>query len=276
MATGAGLEMQVDHQGASPTKRRAPDKPDDLALNIDINREAIRGELKEALSDVKQDIRSFATRVDNVESHETKKMQQTINLLDDMTTKYTAHGDMLQQLQEANREVNLRLERLEKGGGASSVAGSTAASDNSRKPALIIGGWDRDQDAATTKEAVEDVLKSVNAPIALDPLFEVIAKVRDANIQLGRRPDGGTRRVWIAMSQPPDRRRRARLATKVKRLYLTMGGNKDALQMEFSTGTAMGEQRQAEDAGPGWINLTEIAKATRTTADAVSVAWSPL
>ncbi|CAE7573262.1 pksJ [Symbiodinium sp. CCMP2592] len=316
MATGAGLEMQVDHQGNSPTKRRAPDKQEDMALNIDIIREAIRGELKDALSDVKQDLRTFATRVDNVESQVTRKMQQTINLLDDMTAKYAAHGDMLQQLQEANREVNLRLERLEKGGGASSVAGSTTASDNSRRPALIIGGWDPDQDAATTKEAAGDVLKTVGAPIDLGPLFvpgvrrgyailpidepmgetfeqrkqriqEVIAKVRDANVQLGRRPDGGTRRVWIAMSQPPDRRRRARLAAKVKRLYLTLGGDKNALQMEFSTGTAWingvkvssataPKPGGTEDAGPGWINLSEIAKATRTAPDAASTAWSPL
>ncbi|CAE7559110.1 unnamed protein product [Symbiodinium sp. CCMP2592] len=316
MATGAGLEMQVDHQGNSPVKRRAPDKPDDLALNIDIIREAIRGELKDALSDVKQDLRSFATRVDNVESQVTRKMQQTINLLDDMTTKYASHGDILQQLQEANKEVNFRLERLEKGGGASSVAGSTATSDNSRRPALIVGGWDPDQDATTTKEAVADVLKTVDAPIALDSLFvpgvrrgyailpiddrmgehfdqrkqriqEVIAKVRDANIQLGRRADGGIKRVWIAMSQPPDRRRRARLAAKVKRLYLTLGGAKDALQMEFSTGTAWINSTKVcsatapkpggtEDAGPGWVNLEEIAKATRTTQQAVSTAWSPL
>ncbi|CAE7559288.1 PLRG1 [Symbiodinium sp. CCMP2592] len=316
MATGAGLEMQVDHQGNSPTKRRAPDKQEDLALNIDIIREAIRGELKDALSDVKQDLRSFATRVDNVENQVTRKMQQTINLLDDMTTKYASHGDILQQLQEANKEVNLRLERLEKGGGASSVAGSTAASDNSRRPALIVGGWDPDQDAATTKEAAMDVLKAVEAPIALDSMFvpgvrrgyaivpiddrlgehfeqrkqriqDVIAKVREANIQLGRRPDGGTKRVWIAMSQPPDRRRRARLAAKVKRLYLTLGGNKDALQMEFSTGTAWVDSvkvssatapkpGRTEDAGPGWVNLAEIAKATRTTQQAVSAAWSPL
>ncbi|CAE7364106.1 unnamed protein product [Symbiodinium sp. CCMP2592] len=285
MATGAGLEMQVDHQGNSPTKRRAPDKQEDLALNIDIIREAIRGELKDALSDVKQDLRSFATRVDNVENQVTRKMQQTINLLDDMTTKYASHGDILQQLQEANKEVNLRLERLEKGGGASS-------------------------------EAAMDVLKAVEAPIALDSMFvpgvrrgyaivpiddrlgehfeqrkqriqDVIAKVREANIQLGRRPDGGTKRVWIAMSQPPDRRRRARLAAKVKRLYLTLGGNKDALQMEFSTGTAWVDSVKVssatapkpggtEDAGPGWVNLAEIAKATRTTQQAVSAAWSPL
>ena len=139
-----------------------------------------------------------------------------------------------------------------------------APGETQRKPALIIGGWDPDQEAALTKEAATDILRSVEAPIPTDGMFvpgvrrgyailpiddrmgesfeqrrqriqEVIAKVRGANLHLGQRPDGTPRRVWIAMSQPPDRRRRARLAAKVKRLFLTAAGDIGELQMEFST-----------------------------------------
>ncbi|CAE7223629.1 PLRG1 [Symbiodinium sp. CCMP2592] len=312
----ANPDMVVDHQGTSPTKRRAPEPGDGLTLHLDVIREAIRGELKDALSDVKQDIRSFSARVDNVESQVTKKMQQTLNLLDDMTQKYSQQGDVLQQLQEANKEVNLRLERLEKSGGSSAAGSTIAPSDSSRKPALIIGGWDPDALAADTKDAVLDVLKTVEAPIDTTPLFvpgvrrgyailpidepmgetfeqrrsrvqEVIAKVRGANIHLGNKADGTPKRVWIAMSQPPDRRRRARLAAKTKRLYLTLGGEKGALQMEFSTGTAWVNNVKVssataprpggtEEAGPGWIDLGAIAKATRTSKEATAAAWSPL
>ena len=60
-------------------------------------------------------------------------------------------------------------------------------------------------------------------------------------MHLGTREDGAARRVWIAMSQPQDRRRRARLAANVKRLYPTVGGDKDLL-MESSA-----------QAVPGWI-----------------------
>ena len=178
---------------------------------------------------------------------------------------------MLQQLQEANREVTFRLECLEKGGGAaSSTAGSTVAPGKTqRKPALIMGGWDPGQEAAATKEAATDILRSVEAPIPTDGLFvpgvrrgyailpiddrvgesfeqrrqrvqEVMSKVRGANLHLGQRPDGTPRRVWIAMSQPPERRRRARLAAKVKRLYLTAGGGHrsapDGVQHRHSLG----------------------------------------
>ena len=269
--SGTGSGMQTDLptvEGASPQKRRAPEQPS-TDLSLDAIREAIRGEVQTALGGVREDLRTFAGRVDHVENQVTQKMQQTINLLEDMTGKYNAHGEILKQLQEANKEFQLRLETLEKNGGGSTTAGSTAGhlSDGGRQPALVIGGWSPDQDARDTKQAAEDILRSVEAPIDLGGMFvpgirrgyailpinelpgespearrarvqDVISRVRAANVQLGARPDGGIRRAWIAISKPPEKRRRARLAAKVKRLYLTMGGDKNNLEMEYSSGSA--------------------------------------
>ena len=214
-------------------------------------------------------------------------------MLDEITSKHTQHGEILQQLQEAKSEVKIRLERLEKNSGGSSAPGSTTApsSDGSRRPALVIGWgwWDPDQDAKTTKEQAEHILRSVGAPISLDQLFvpgvrrgyailpiderlgepfkarrqrvqEVISKVRTANVQRGAHSDGENRRVWIAMSQPPDRRRKARLAPKVKRLYLTLGGDKDLLEMEYSSGSA-------------WINGHKVCSATAGKTQRRCGAW---
>ena len=227
------------------------------------------------MTDLKQEMWRMSKRVDQVEGQVTKQMQQTINMLDEITVKHAAQGEVLQQLQEANREVTFRLERREKGGRAgSSRAGSTMApGETQRKPALIIGGWDPDQEAALTKEAATDILRSVEAPIPTDGMFvpgvrrgyailpiddrvgesfeqrrqriqEVIAKVRGANLHLGQRPDGTPRRVWIAMSQPPDRRRRARLAAKVKRLFLTAGGGYRRASDGVQHRHGLGAQRQ--------------------------------
>ena len=119
--------MTVDQQGSPAPKRKVPD-PENLALSIDVIREAIRGELKDAMTDLKQEMWGMSKRVDQVEGQVTKQIQQTINMLDEMTAKHVAQGEMLQQLQEANREVTFRLECLEKrGGAASSTAGSTVA-----------------------------------------------------------------------------------------------------------------------------------------------------
>ena len=202
----------------------------------------------------------------------------------------------------------MRLERLEKGGGAASTAGGSTAppSEVGRQPALIIGGWDPEQEAQETKQAVEDILRSVQAPIHVDSLFvpgirrgyailpinenpgetvdmrrkriqEVITKVRDANVVLGARPEGGQRKVWIAMSQPPERRRRSRMAAKVKRLFLSLGGQKDQLEVEYSSGSAWvrsggntvrvcsttaSRPPTAEEAGPGWVIAKALRKST--------------
>ena len=84
-------DMNVDHVGTSPQKRRAGDvAPSEVGqpLTLDLIREAIRGEIKTAVGGFREDVQAVVARVDNVESQVTSKMQQTINLLEDMTGKY--------------------------------------------------------------------------------------------------------------------------------------------------------------------------------------------
>ena len=59
-------------------------------------------------------------------------------------------------------------------------------------------------------------------------------KSRHANVMLGRGPDGQHRKLWMSMSQSPERRRKARLAGKVKRAVLEMWGQAAKLEVEFS------------------------------------------
>ena len=151
--TGQQGGMQVDLQPSGPMKRRAPEN-EGTALTLETIREAIGEAIRGELQEVRQDIRHFATRVDHVESQVTKQMQQTINLLDEMTHKHAEHGGILQQLPEANREVRSRLEQL---GGEYCCTILRWG----RPPALVIGGWDPDQDAKVTKSEAEDILKSV-------------------------------------------------------------------------------------------------------------------
>ncbi|CAE7546588.1 unnamed protein product, partial [Symbiodinium necroappetens] len=302
---GAEPNMAVDHVGTSPQKRRVGDvapAEGGQPLTLDLIREAIRGEIKSAVGGFRDDVQAVVAGVDNVESQVTTKMQQTINLLEDMTGKYHYQQDVLKQLQEANREVQARLERLEKGGGASSIAGGSTAppSEQGRQPALIIGGWDPEQEAHETKEAVEDILKSMQAPISTGGLFvpgirrgyailpipenpgetaesrrsriqEVISKVRGANVILGERRDGGTRKVWIAMSQPPERRRRSRMAAKVKRLYLSLGGGKRAPGSRIQQRQCLAEDGEHHDARLLYYRLKDPHTTIATLAKAITI-----
>ena len=79
--------MQIDHQGNGPQKRRAPDD-NAGGLSLETIREAIGEAIRGELHEVRKDIRHFAQRVDHVESQVTKQVQQTINLLDEMTNKH--------------------------------------------------------------------------------------------------------------------------------------------------------------------------------------------
>ena len=51
-----------------------------------------------------------------------------------------------------------------------------------------------------------------------------IRRVNSANVSLGRKPDGNPAKLWPTVSQPLERRRRAALAGKVKRLIIEAGG----------------------------------------------------
>ena len=204
-------------------------------------------------------------------------MQQTINLLEDMTGKYQHQQDVLKRLQEANREVQTRLERLEKGGGASSVAGGSTAppSEPGRQPALVIGGWDPEQEARDTKQAVEDILRSVQAPISTQALF--VPGIRRGYAILPVDENLGESAVR-PQSADDDR-------------GCTAWGEKDRLEAEYSSGSAWlttgrtsvrvcstmaARPPTAEEAGPGWVDVTAIAKALRKSTAEVSAAWGPL
>ena len=51
-----------------------------------------------------------------------------------------------------------------------------------------------------------------------------IRRVNASNVSLGRKPDGNPAKLWLSISQPPERRRRAALAGKVKCLVIEAGG----------------------------------------------------
>ena len=68
--------------------------------------------------------------------------------------------------------------------------------------------------------------------------------MRTANLILGTRDDGEPSRLWMAISQPPERRKRAQLAAKTKRLILEMDGDARQLEVEWSSGSVWHRQKR--------------------------------
>ena len=103
---------------------------------------------------------------------------------------------------------------------------------------------------------------------------------------LGTNEQGGMRKLWIAISQSPERRRRAKLAGKVKRTILELGGAHKELEVEFATGTVWYNRYKvasataekpagAETAGAGWMDTRLLAKAMAKQLREVEEKWGP-
>ena len=247
--------------------RKRPAGEGEQAITLSAIQETFRSELVAALGGMQTDIGTLTGRMDQVEGQVTNKLQQTINLLDDMTSKYYKQESVLQQMQEADREFDERLRRLERKGSSSEAdpsGTSTTDMGGDRRAALILGGWDPENPAADTlreaKQLVQNLavdldtseafVSGIRRDYALLPVPDcfgkssddkpkrvqaAISRVRHAAVEVGQKPMGEPKLAWIAVSQSPERRRRARLAGKVKRLWLSQGGGHGRLEVEFGT-----------------------------------------
>ena len=149
-------------------------------------------------------------------------------------------AESMKTFREGQDHLEHRLTLLEnKLRGTSAAANSTADTDAPRRPALILGGWPDDQAASDTLNKAKDILRQLDVPLdfsdmfvaglkrgyAIIPLVQkwgetedvrreqvqtTLQKVRYANVMLVRGPDGQHRKLWMSMSQSPERRRKAK------------------------------------------------------------------
>ena len=150
-----------------------------------------------------------------------------------------------------------QLAQLKKQPPASGTTGEAA-----RRPAFIVGGWDANQEAKVILEKAKKTFQELQVDVDLDGAFvpglrrgyiivpmtaradesgddvrsrvqQAVLRVRTVNVTLGTRDDGEPSRLWMAVSQPPERRKRAQLAAKTKRLILEMNGDNLQLEVEW-------------------------------------------
>ncbi|OLP97161.1 hypothetical protein AK812_SmicGene20497 [Symbiodinium microadriaticum] len=325
--------MPVDHEGASPHKRRASSQAgppttasvEQQGFLVAIT-DMLRGELQAGFAtqqsrineEIGEAMAKVNKRVEAVEKGVTKQLQQTLATIQDLAAKQEKQAVTLVQTgaetkQLVNRVLALeeQLAQLKKEPQAAGGSG-----DNPRRPAFIVGGWDQNQEARVTLDKAKQMLQELKIDVDLEGAFvpglrrgyvivpmlprrdengddmrlriqQAVQQVRAANITLGTRDDGSPSRLWMAVSQPPERRKRAQLAAKAKRLILEMDGNNQQLEVEWSSGSVWYKQRRvasaggskpegAEEAGPGWINLRELSRQLGSTEEEVKRAWRPL
>ena len=272
---GANTPIDVDKDERGPAGTESPAKKgrtQEQALTLSMlrtvlaeERERDREHLAQSLAGVKNDVAHMQSRVQEVETVVSQQVQDTVRALDRVTKSYDKQAEALEAVKAAQFHLEARVQSLEQKP-PSTAPGSTADTEGGRKPALIIGGWHPDQAADETLKAAKEVLRSLEVPLNGEEMFVpglrrgyailpitakpfededarrlrvqgAIQRVRNANITLGQNESGGMRKLWIAISQSPERRRRAKLAGKIKRTILELGGNPRDLEVEFATGT---------------------------------------
>ena len=230
----------------------------------------------------------------------TANHEKQTEAVQEMKEEQKTQAGHLQALRNSQAEFENRLGLLEgKFRGTSTAAGSTADTDAPKRPALIIGGWPEDQAASETLDKAKAILRQLDVPIDYSEMFvpglkrgyaiipiihkrgetedqrredvqNTLQKVRRANVMLGMTAGGLPRKVWMSLSQSPERRRKVRLAGEVKRAVLELGGMAHALEVEFSTGSVWYEK-----AGAGWIRLDVLARLLGKSAEEVKTGWQP-
>ena len=186
--TAAGAPPEP--RGASPTKKQRGDEAQPVTLEL--IREAMRmelgrnrEELNQAVATVREEVALFGQRVDSIESGVTKQMDTTNKMLSIITyhDKQTEAVPLLREEQQQQaesmktfREAQDQLEkrlalRENKLRGTSTAANSTADTEASRRPALILGGWPDDQAAADTLKKAKEILRQLDVPLDYSDMF---------------------------------------------------------------------------------------------------------
>ena len=108
--------------------------------------------------------------------------------------------------------------------------------------------------------------------------------MRQANILTGEEGPQGPRRLWLNFSMPPDRKKRAILAGKIKRAVLEAGDRKDQLEVEFATASVWFRGKKVAGGGTaphdhvvqvgcGWVDENALAG---MLGEDFQVKWMPL
>ena len=335
-ATSVGTSGQGEREAvnpgagpqASPKRAREDQQPgsaearDGGPLTLEILQQALLVNQQQITTSLQESLAGIGHRVAQVEANMGEHVKRTTELLDAMTDRHCHMEQTVKKVGASHEELLKRLENLEgKFATATFSTSSTRTTENGSvdggpRPAIVIGGWDSDQSAEETLQAVKQHLGDLQCDLDIEDAFvpglrrgfaivpiqprlsettadfrrrirEALQRIREAKIVTGNRPQGGERYMWAAMSESPERRRRAQFAGKVKRLVLEAGGERRLLEVEFGTGNiwyartrvasaVLTAPDDADKAGAGWLSLATLARVLGTSVSSLTAKWEEL
>ena len=296
--TPAAIDVELDN---SPENKRPCPSPTSTTVGTPLTLEVFQSTIQPLITQINNidnRVGNIDTRVGQVENAFAERMKEQVNLLTAITHTQAQHSADLVALQKQDKYTQATitaiqdcLTKLEATPPVLQTRANSSTTAEERQPALIMGGWADDQDAAVTLQLAKDAITSLQLDVDMDEAF--VPGVRRGYLVVpypARRAESeGVKRLWMAYSQTPERRRRARYAGKVKRLVLEQGGNKDNLQVECATGTLWYQGRRIASATApspqghntskcalGWIDAEAISGFTHKSKETVLAAWNVL
>ncbi|CAE7190571.1 NSNH, partial [Symbiodinium necroappetens] len=290
-------------------------------LTLALLQQALQVNQQQITDSIQESIAGIGHRVAQVEANMGEHVKRTTELLDAMTDRHVHIEQTVNRVASGHAELSRRLELLE-GKFATATFSTTSttrtdgSTDSNPRPAIVVGGWDNDQGGDETLRLVKQHLEDLQCNLDLQDAFvpgirrgfaivpiaprpqedvpdyrrrirEALQKIREAKIITGEKPQGGERYLWAAMSESPERRKRAQFAGKIKRLVLEESGDRSQLEVEFGTGNVwygrvrvasavLTAPEEADKAGVGWVSLPTLARQMGTSLSSLTTKWDEL
>ena len=252
------------------------------------------------------------------------RQKEMTKQIEGVQTAVERQANRNQEQDQAIADVVRRLEALEEQGQSGTWRRQGREEGDDRGPAVIIGGWRPDSEADDLLQKARDFVKAHELPLTMNDAF-VPGKqnsfvVVPLTCQQGETPQTMTRRaitavelvrrlqyktghkddrdkdhvVWMALSQPPEVRRRARTTAKTKRAILE-GAEKNggqlppaAVRADYRRGAVFIEGYKVAGSGPrptsgevlisdyGWVNAEAVCQKTKETTQSFADRWRKL
>ena len=262
-----GTQQRAREAGEPSESGGAGSQPLTLALL----EQALQVNQQQITSCLQQGLEGLGARVGNVERALDEHVTRSTDLFDAMTTRHCAMEMSVKKVNSSYDEIKKRLDLLEGKFATAAFSGTSTKTtegggpETSARPAIVMGGWDADQSANETLRLVKKHVEDLAIDLDMDEAFvpglrrgfaivpvtprsgepdtdfrrrirESLKAIRAAKLVTGQCDQGGERYFWAAMSESPERRRRAQFAGKAKRLVLEMEGDRGILDVQFGTG----------------------------------------
>ena len=224
------MEVNSAAKTESPLRKRGIEQEQQLSLEA--IRDVVRVEIQGAVS-------GMSDRVAALEKNLQQHNDRTFQAVETLSTGQADQGLRVAEFASDSKALAGRLSQLEGTVKNLQSSGSTpSTADSGRIPALVMGGWSPDSPASEVLQKANEMARDLQLQLNMSEAFvpgvrrgfvliplaandgqseeamrqraqACIRRVNASNVTLGRKPDGNPARLWLTVSQPPERRRRA-------------------------------------------------------------------